>query len=191
MKKGLSYISERTGEIRAADNAENIKWFHPLSEYIPIETIRRGEAVSIATVEDINEIAENIYSNNADKAAALKAALTATTNSYIVRTRPSRHTSAIGLAEEYVKVEIIKNEDGSYTINGKISLNELNDELERDINFDDYESKTLGGLSIEILNRFPKEKDEFFIEDLHFIIEKTDKRRVVKLTLLPFVSLKP
>lgn len=120
MKKGLSYISERTGEIRAADNAENIKWFHPLSEYIPIETIRRGEAVSIATVEDINEIAENIYSNNADKAAALKAALTATTNSYIVRTRPSRHTSAIGLAEEYVKVEIIKNEDNTFELPTKV-----------------------------------------------------------------------
>lgn len=107
MKRGLSYISERTGEFRAADNAENVKWFHPLSEYTPIETIRRGEAVSIATPADIEEIAKNAFGDT-DKSKILKELLLNSSESYIVKTRPSRHTSAIGLAEEYVEVSYTK-----------------------------------------------------------------------------------
>ena len=53
MKTGLTFIHERTGQMRYADNAENVQWLQQLSTYIPIQEIKRGQPVSIATDEDL------------------------------------------------------------------------------------------------------------------------------------------
>ena len=91
MKKGLTYIGERTSQLRYSDNAEDVKWLQPLSEYIPLCEIKRGQAVSIATPEDIKEAFSETVAT----------AILNTTDTYITLTNTSRHTHSIGLAQEY------------------------------------------------------------------------------------------
>ena len=50
MKKGLTYISERTGQWRYANNQETEEWVQQLSTYIPLVKIKRGQPVSVATI---------------------------------------------------------------------------------------------------------------------------------------------
>ena len=113
MKKGLTFISERTNQLRYANNAETEEWVQQLSTYIPIQEIKRGQPVSIATVDDLKEIAgddEDLYN-----------ALLNSSDSYIVLTNPSKHESAIGLALEYTKGTVIY-EDGTLTVCDKIHI---------------------------------------------------------------------
>lgn len=95
MKTGLTFIHERTGQMRYADNAENVQWLQQLSTYIPIQEIKRGQPVSIATDEDLKIIA--------DKNTDLYKALVDSSDSYIVLTNPTRHTNTIGLSLEYTE----------------------------------------------------------------------------------------
>ena len=60
LKKGLTYISERGSFYRYSDKVQDEKWLSPLSEYIPLEEIMRGQPVSIATDDDIKEAAHNL-----------------------------------------------------------------------------------------------------------------------------------
>lgn len=93
MKQGLTYISERTGQIRYSDDAGKEQWIQQLSTYIPLEKIKRGQPVSIATDDDLKD------ASNGDDSLYQK--LLASSDTYIVLTNPSRHTSSIGLALEY------------------------------------------------------------------------------------------
>ena len=98
MKKGLTYISERTSQVRYSDNATNEQWVQQLSTYIPIQEIKRGQPVSIATADDLKRIAgedNNLYE-----------ALLKSSDSYIVLTNPSRHEATVGLSLEYTTGEI-------------------------------------------------------------------------------------
>ena len=93
MKRGLTYISERTGQWRYANNQETEEWVQQTSTYIPLVKIKRGQPVSVATIKDLKTIAgEN---------EALFEALKNSSDSYVVLTNPSRHESTIGLALEY------------------------------------------------------------------------------------------
>ena len=95
MKIGLTFIHERTSQMRYADNAENVQWLQQLSTYIPIQEIKRGQPVSIATDEDLKIIA--------NKNDDLYKALVDSSDSYIVLTNPTRHTNTIGLSLEYTE----------------------------------------------------------------------------------------
>lgn len=98
MKKGLTYISERTSQIRYSDNATNEQWVQQLSTYIPIQEIKRGQPVSIATADDLKRVAgedDDLYE-----------ALLKSSDSYIVLTNPSRHEASVGLSLEYTTGEI-------------------------------------------------------------------------------------
>ena len=98
MKTGLTFIHERTCQMRYADNAENVQWLQQLSTYIPIQKIKRGQPVSIATDEDLKIIA--------DKNDDLYKALVDSSDSYIVLTNPTRHTNTIGLSLEYTEGQV-------------------------------------------------------------------------------------
>lgn len=93
MKQGLTFISERTGQLRYSDIATEEQWVQQTSTYIPIQAIKRGQPVSVATKEDLEIVA------NGDE--AMYEALLNSSDSYIVLTNPSRHTNTIGLALEY------------------------------------------------------------------------------------------
>lgn len=95
MKKGLTWIGERTSQIRYSDNAQNEQWIQQTSTYIPLVKIKRGQPVSIATVDDLKRVAgeDNKLFN----------ALKNSSDTYIVLTNPSRHESSVGLALEYTE----------------------------------------------------------------------------------------
>lgn len=113
MKKGLTYISERTGQWRYANNQETEEWVQQTSTYIPLVEIKRGQPVSVATIKDLEIIA------NGDD--ALFEALKNSSDTYVVLTNPSRHEGTIGLALEYTKGEFsIK--DGKLVTSEKIHI---------------------------------------------------------------------
>lgn len=113
MKKGLTYISERTGQWRYANNQETEEWVQQTSTYIPLVEIKRGQPVSVATIKDLEIVA------NGDD--ALFEALKNSSDTYVVLTNPSRHESTIGLALEYTKGEFsIK--DGELVTSDKIHI---------------------------------------------------------------------
>lgn len=95
MKKGLTYIGERTGQLRYADDAEKEQWVQQTSTYIPLVEIKRGQPVSIATIDDLKIVA----GDNTDLFEALKNS----SDTYVVLTNPSRHVSTVGLALEYTE----------------------------------------------------------------------------------------
>lgn len=103
MKRGLTYISERTGQLRYANNQEYEEWIQQTSTYIPLVEIKRGQPVSVATIDDLR-----IVSNGDDN---LFEALKNSSDTYIVLTNPSRHESTIGLSLEYTKGEFSLKED--------------------------------------------------------------------------------
>ena len=103
MKKGLTYISERTGQWRYANNQETEEWVQQTSTYIPLVEIKRGQPVSVATIKDLEIIA------NGDD--ALFEALKNSSDTYVVLTNPSRHEGTIGLALEYTRGEFSIKDD--------------------------------------------------------------------------------
>lgn len=103
MKKGLTYISERTGQLRYANNQEYEEWIQQTSTYIPLVEIKRGQPVSVATIDDLKIVSKG---DN-----VLFEALKNSSDTYIVLTNPSRHESTIGLALEYTKGEFSLKED--------------------------------------------------------------------------------
>lgn len=113
MKKGLTYISERTGQWRYANNQETEEWVQQLSTYIPLVEIKRGQPVSVATIKDLEIVAKGDD--------ALFEALKNSSDTYVVLTNPSRHEGTIGLALEYTKGEFsIK--DGKLVTSDKIHI---------------------------------------------------------------------
>ena len=109
MKRGLTYISERTGQWRYANNQETEEWVQQTSTYIPLVKIKRGQPVSVATIKDLKKVAKG---DN-----ALFEALKNSSDSYVVLTNPSKHESTIGLALEYT--------DGTFSFeNGELVTSE-------------------------------------------------------------------
>ena len=155
MKRGLTYISERTGQWRYANNQETEEWVQQTSTYIPLVEIKRGQPVSVATIKDL----EIVAGDNEGLFEALKNS----SDSYVVLTNPSRHESTIGLALEYTdgtfsfedgelvtseKIHILTNgkyiEDKDYYANAFTELDETrvdvtNEEYWPEF-FDDYEN---------------------------------------------------
>ncbi len=114
MKKGLTYISERTGQWRYANNQETEEWVQQTSTYIPLVEIKRGQPVSVVTIKDLEIVAKG---DN-----ALFEALKNSSDTYVVLTNPSRHESTIGLALEYTKGEFSINKDGELVTSDKIHI---------------------------------------------------------------------
>ncbi|MBC5688723.1 HlyC/CorC family transporter [Mediterraneibacter sp. NSJ-55] len=75
---------------------------------------------------------------------------------------------------------IQKINDYEYVIEGSVSLDDLNDELELNFESEDYDS--LGGFIIEHLDRLPELGDEVTTQDgVRLIVEKLDKNRVERV----------
>ena len=113
MKRGLTYISERTGQWRYANNQETEEWVQQTSTYIPLVEIKRGQPVSVATIKDL----EIVAGDNEELFEALKNS----SDSYVVLTNPSRHESTIGLALEYTD-GTFSFEDGELVTSEKIHI---------------------------------------------------------------------
>lgn len=100
MKEGLTFIDDRNNQLRYADKNEFIQWLHPLSVYKAACPIMRGQAVSIATTEDLKENGLKYFN---DENYFLKD----DPDPYIVPTNTEKHTKSAGLALEPVSENAI------------------------------------------------------------------------------------
>lgn len=75
---------------------------------------------------------------------------------------------------------IRKISDREYVIEGSVSLDDVNDELDLDLESEDYDS--LGGFIIEHLDRLPEMGDEVTTENgIRLVVDKFDKNRVERV----------
>lgn len=77
-------------------------------------------------------------------------------------------------------IEIQNN--GTFVVSGSVLLKDLFDALNIPYNEDEYESVTIGGLAVEILNAFPESGDTFTANGVNFTITEVERRRVKQLT---------
>ena len=82
---------------------------------------------------------------------------------------------------------IDKVDDNNYYVDGNVSLNDLNEEV--NINLESENSETIGGFLIDILGEIPEEGDEnreVPFENYIFTILSVKERRIekVKITIL-------
>lgn len=72
---------------------------------------------------------------------------------------------------------IQKLDDREYMVEGSLSLDDLNDRLELELESEDYDS--LGGFLIQRLDRLPEVGDEFTTDEgIRMVVERLDKNRV-------------
>ena len=85
-------------------------------------------------------------------------------------------------AEELVVRQVGENE---YIVEGSINLDDFNDQLDTNIDSEDYES--LGGLIIEHLDRLPNKGDSVKIDNCKLTVIKMDDKRIelVKVVVTP------
>lgn len=77
---------------------------------------------------------------------------------------------------------IIQVKDGEYLIAGWLQLDDLNDELDLNLESEEYDS--LGGFIIEKLDHLPEEGEQVETEHLVLIVDKVEKKRIDKVRLL-------
>ena len=80
--------------------------------------------------------------------------------------------------DEYDKAEdeIKKLGPNTYRVSGKVTLKELNDELEIDLPSE--EADTLAGFLLSLFNRFPADKEKISYGGIDFTVEKMRKNRI-------------
>ncbi len=84
--------------------------------------------------------------------------------------------------DEYDEVEerqILKVNDDVYLVDGTLSLNDVNDELDTDFDSEDFES--IGGLILGQFSGVPEVNDRIIIGDTLFTIMKMHKNRIEEL----------
>jgi len=73
-------------------------------------------------------------------------------------------------------------EDKTILVNAKIDIDELNDKLQLNLPTDaNYES--LGGFILNLTGSVPNQKDEIFYQGYKFVIEKTERNRIVQVSI--------
>ena len=79
--------------------------------------------------------------------------------------------------DENEEIFVQKVNDLEYIVEGSLSLDDLNDRLDLELESEDYDS--LGGFIIQRLDRLPEVGDEFTTEDgIRMIVDRLDKNRV-------------
>jgi CBS domain containing-hemolysin-like protein len=77
--------------------------------------------------------------------------------------------------------EIIEREDGSYLINGKMDIDDLNERLELDIKKEDFE--TVGGYVYHKLGRVPKSGDKLYGEGFTIQVDSMERHKILHVVL--------
>ena len=80
-----------------------------------------------------------------------------------------------------VETEIVKEADGSLTIDGDVLLGDLLEEIMRPEDAGDFVSDTAGGWCMEVLGTFPEAGASFTFGDWLFTVLETGERRVLKI----------
>jgi CBS domain containing-hemolysin-like protein len=83
--------------------------------------------------------------------------------------------------DDEVEEEVRKTENGSYVVDGKVLIEDVNELLETDI--EDENIDTIGGWIYFQLKSYPKVKDKITYKDYEFIILKCDRKRISQLLI--------
>ena len=79
--------------------------------------------------------------------------------------------------------KIQKVDDRTYDVKGYVSLHDLNDQLELDLDSEDFDS--IGGLIIDQLGRLPEKNDQVILANgIVLQVKKLDKNRIEEVRLL-------
>ncbi|MDO5438790.1 MAG: hemolysin family protein [Erysipelotrichaceae bacterium] len=85
---------------------------------------------------------------------------------------------------DVIEEEIVARNEDEFEIDGDMSLEEFWETLSLDRNeYEEYESETVGGWCIEMMDRFPDIGQSFNYEDYMIIIQDADDRRVKKVLI--------
>ncbi|QQS37978.1 MAG: HlyC/CorC family transporter [Ignavibacteriales bacterium] len=89
------------------------------------------------------------------------------------------------IRDEYDKEEspVIKNENDSFLVLGKLSVDELNELLGTEIETDNEDFETLGGLVLNQAGTIPKEGYHFTMENHKFTVKEVFKKRINKVLI--------
>ncbi|SHJ27421.1 hemolysin family protein [Parasporobacterium paucivorans] len=77
--------------------------------------------------------------------------------------------------------EIAKTDDGSYIVDGKVLIEDINELL--NLHMDDENVDTIGGWLYSQLKKYPQVGDKFDYRDYEFIVLKSDKRRINRIQI--------
>lgn len=83
--------------------------------------------------------------------------------------------------DEEENEEISKNEDGSYIVDGKIIIEDINELLET--NIEDENIDTIGGWIYSQLNSYPQINDKIIYKNYEFIVMKCNRKRISKILI--------
>jgi putative hemolysin len=90
----------------------------------------------------------------------------------------------VATVEDQLQPEILQREDGSWLVDGDISIERFRDAIKRDFKLPGegiHAYRTLGGFVMMRLGRVPQVGDRFLSEDLRFEVVDMDKNRVDKI----------
>ena len=76
---------------------------------------------------------------------------------------------------------LIKTEDNSYIVDGKVLIEDISQLLHIDIEEENID--TMGGWAYTQLESYPQVDDKFTYDDYEFIILKCDRKRINKLLI--------
>lgn len=77
--------------------------------------------------------------------------------------------------------EIVSNTDGSFTVDGKVLLDDINDLL--DLNIEEENIDTIGGWIYSQVIEYPEVNDTYTFEDYEFIVAECDNKRIKKVII--------
>ena len=80
--------------------------------------------------------------------------------------------------------EISRLKDGSYSFDGSVSIDKVEEILHADLDADDDDADTLGGLIINLLGRIPEdeERPSITVDGILFTVTRIEERRVARIT---------
>lgn len=77
--------------------------------------------------------------------------------------------------------EIVQKEDGSYEVDGKVLLDDINDLLSLKIEEENID--TIGGWIYSQVEDYPEVNDKYTFEDYEFTVLECDNKRVTKVSI--------
>lgn len=83
--------------------------------------------------------------------------------------------------DDDVEEEIRKNENGSYVVDGRVHIGDINELLDIEIEVENID--TIGGWIYSQLKSYPKPKEKVSYEEYEFIILKCDRKRISQVLI--------
>ena len=87
------------------------------------------------------------------------------------------------ISDEYDREEpeMVQVEDGGYRVSGKVSIDDVNELLDSKLPHEEWD--TVAGLLLDLFGRIPAEGDETMYQDLRFVAEEVQGRRIAKVLI--------